>query len=247
MSRGSTLEIDFIGELHELEAGTTFTFGRHGDLSVDDDNQYLHRLLGRFEHRNGVWWLVNTGSQIPLVVQDLTSRSQVTLAPGRDMAMSFPNAAVQFQAGRQNYEIEVSVGIEEEPREVVSDDLADAADSAIDNATISIGDLPLTDDQKRLIVVLAESALRNGSVDIDVPTNKASAYRLGWTITRFNRKLDNVCDRLSKAGVSGLRGGAGVLATDRRSTLVNHAVQSGLVTPADLELLEGTGPHSAQV
>lgn len=233
-STADELQIDFVGEIHALTPGDSLTFGRHGDLCVDEDNQYLHRLLGRFEHRSDVWWLVNTGSQIPLVVQDLTSRSQVTLAPGRDMALSFPNAAIQFSAGRQNYEIEVSTGIDDDGDTSVGD----ADDAPDEGATISIADLPLTDDQKRLIVVLAESVLRSTSVDIELPTNKAAAHRLGWTITRFNRKLDNVCDRLSKVGVTGLRGNTGSLATDRRTSLVDHAVQSGLVTEADLVLLD---------
>ncbi len=229
------LQIDFVGELHDLGPDDSLTFGRQADLTVDDDNQYLHRLLGRFEHRQSVWWLVNTGTRIPLVVQDLTSRSQVTLAPGREMAMTFPNAAVQFQAGRSNYEFEVSLGVENES---VLNDLAALDDLSDDGATIGIGDLPLTDDQRRLIVVLSEATLRSSSVDILLPTNRAAAHRLGWTITRFNRKLDNVCERLSKAGVRGLRGGAGSLATDRRTTLVDHAIQSGLVTVDDLVMLE---------
>ena len=29
----------------------------------------------------------------------------------------------------------------------------------------------------------------------------------GWSMTTFNRKLDNVCDKLDKLGVAGLRGG----------------------------------------
>lgn len=226
------LHVDFVGDLRDLGPDEVLTFGREADLTLDEDNQYLHRLLGRIEHRQGVWWLINTGSRVPLVVQDLTSRSQVTLAPGREMAMTFPNAAVQFQAGRSNYEFEVSIGVENDSL------LADLDDLAEDGATIGIGDLPLTEDQRRLIVVLAEATLRSSSVEINLPTNRAAAHRLGWTITRFNRKLDNVCERLSKAGVSGLRGGVGALATDRRTTLVDHAIQSGLVTVDHLELLE---------
>ncbi|MGJ3403836.1 hypothetical protein [Glutamicibacter sp. Je.9.36] len=52
----------------------------------------------------------------------------------------------------------------------------------------------------------------------------AAAARLGWGITKFNLKLDNVCDKLDKAGVAGLRGGPGKLATNRRARLVEHAV-----------------------
>jgi len=39
-------------------------------------------------------------------------------------------------------------------------------------------------------------------------------------------------------GVAGLRGGGEFSATNRRARLVEHAVTSHLVTPADLYLLE---------
>ena len=37
-------------------------------------------------------------------------------------------------------------------------------------------------------------------------TNREVAARLGWSLTKFNRKLDNVCQKLKKAGVQGLHG-----------------------------------------
>lgn len=40
-----------------------------------------------------------------------------------------------------------------------------------------------------------------------------------------------------KAGVSGLRGQAGVMANDRRSRLVEHSIEAGIVGSDDLELL----------
>ena len=167
-------------------------------------------------------------------MRDLTSRSQVTLAPNRELALSFPNATVHFSAGRSNYEIGLTV-LAPVLRDVTVDHGFGDDDTS---ATISLADLPLTDDQRRLIVVLAEPALRTGGTDIVLPANKEAAARLGWTITRFNRKLDNVCDRLTKAGVSGLRGHIGETAADRRVRLVDHAVQSGLVTYDDLALLD---------
>ena len=57
-------------------------------------------------------------------------------------------------------------------------------------------------------------------------------------MTTFNRKLDNVCDKLDKLGVQGLRGGRGKLATNRRARLVEYAVASRLVSLDDLVLLE---------
>ncbi len=141
---------------------------------------------------------------------------------------------MQFSAGRSNYELEISVPIPfDQPRLRLVEDEGDPADGE----TISLANVPLTLDQKLLIVALAEPTLRSGEADIETPSNRAAAHRLGWTITRFNRKLDNVCDRLTRAGVSGMRGQAGVLASDRRTRLVEHAVSSGLVSPDDLALL----------
>ena len=71
-----------------------------------------------------------------------------------------------------------------------------------------------------------------------VRTGTAAAERLGWTMSRFNRKLDNVCDKLDRLGVRGLRGGPGKLASNRRARLVEHAVFSRLVTSEDLPLLD---------
>ncbi len=106
-----------------------------------------------------------------------------------------------------------------------------------ENHTISVAELALTDDQRRLIIVLAEATLRSPGAEISLPTNRQAAARLGWTITRFNRKLDNVCERLTKSGVSGLRGQVGTMAADRRRRLVEHSVESGLVTLDDVGLL----------
>jgi hypothetical protein len=47
-----------------------------------------------------------------------------------------------------------------------------------------------------------------------------------------------VCDKLDRAGVSGLRGGPGNNAANRRVQLVEYAVSTLLVTSADLPMLE---------
>lgn len=96
--------------------------------------------------------------------------------------------------------------------------------------------------QKQLIVALAEPMLRREGVSMnELPSSSAAAERLGWTVTKFNRKLDNVCDKLDRMGVQGLRGGPGKLATNRRARLVEYAVTSQVVTRADLPLLDDEG------
>ena len=72
-------------------------------------------------------------------------------------------------------------------------------------------------------------------------SSAAAAERLGWTLTRFNRKLDNVCQKLADAGTRGLHGGVGKLATNRKARLVEHALSTKLVTEDDLALLDAPG------
>jgi hypothetical protein len=106
----------------------------------------------------------------------------------------------------------------------------------------TVGALSLTDSQKLLILALAEPMLLfEGSGRGEIPTNSKAAERLGWALTRFNRKLDNVCDKLDRIGVQGMRGGVGSYATNRRIRLVEYAIAARLVTRSDLALLEGEG------
>ena len=65
-----------------------------------------------------------------------------------------------------------------------------------------------------------------------------AAARLGWTLTRFNRKLDNVCQKLADAGTRGLHGGVGRVASNRKARLVEHALSTKLVVEEDLGLMD---------
>jgi hypothetical protein len=110
---------------------------------------------------------------------------------------------------------------------------------AEDPSQQTIGNVSLTPSQRLLVVALCEPLLRDGMVgSSQIPSSAQAAARLGWPLTTFNRKLDNVCDKLDREGVPGLRGGPGKLATNRRARLVEHAVLSRLVTTNDLELLD---------
>ena len=57
-------------------------------------------------------------------------------------------------------------------------------------------------------------------------------------MTKFNRKLDNVCQKLADAGTRGLHGGPGKLASNRKARLVEHALSTRLVSERDLALLD---------
>jgi|HigsolmetaAR202D_1030399.scaffolds.fasta_scaffold38813_2 hypothetical protein len=231
------LYVDFIGEVIKVEPGNELTFGRQADLHIDD-NRHLHRVLGRFWSRGDSWWLTNEGRSITIQIADADSRSSVQLAPGSEIALSFPNSILRFRAGVTDYELIVRVpdrGAREGDDEDDDDPLN--ADDDEFGATIALGDIMLTDEQRLLLLALAEGTLLDPHSNVELPTNRAVARRLGWSITKFNRKLDNLCNRFTKLGVGGLRGSIDQLATDRRRRLVEHAIESGLITRDQLDRL----------
>ena len=228
------LQVEYCGEVRAIETSDELTFGRAGDVRIDD-NRHLHRVLGRLWARGDQWWLSNEGSSISIQIADADSRSNVVLAPGSEIALSFPNSIVRFRAGITDYELTLSVPDREddgedddEGEELWDDEFAD---------TVALGDIVLTDEQRLLLLALAEPTLRDPHVKQDLPANRAVARRLGWSITKFNRKLDNLCNRFAKLGVGGLRGSIDQLATDRRRRLVDHAIDSGLITGDQLDRL----------
>jgi hypothetical protein len=225
------LRVEYCGEVRAVETSDELTFGRAGDLRIDD-NRHLHRVLGRVWARDEQWWLTNEGSSISIQIADADSRSNVVLAPGSEIALSFPNSIVRFRAGITDYELTLRVpdreDEEEDGEELWDDEFTD---------TIALGDIVLTDEQRLLLLALAEPTLRDPHVKQDLPANRAVARRLGWSITKFNRKLDNLCNRFAKLGVGGLRGSIDQLATDRRRRLVDHAIDSGLIAAGQLDRL----------
>ena len=89
----------------------------------------------------------------------------------------------------------------------------------------------LTPDQRLLVLALAEHALvRTGSGPSALPTSADAARRIGWSERKFNKKLDQVCQKLAKAGVRGLHGGPGDIASNRRARLVEYCLASRVVT-----------------
>jgi hypothetical protein len=110
----------------------------------------------------------------------------------------------------------------------------------------TLGAVSLTRSQLLLLLALSEDTLRRAGTGTSVlPTNAEAARRLGWSLTTFNRKLDNVCEKYAKAGVQGLHGRAGQLATNRRARLVEYAVAAKIVAPEQLVMLDDpTGERS---
>jgi hypothetical protein len=223
------VSIEFCGEWYDARDNEVFRIGREGDLEIDD-NPYLHRKFLEICRYENIWWLANVGSMISATIADTSGGMQAWLAPGARIPMVFSQTNVVFTAGPTTYELSVHVKTPSFRQEVRDHDTV---------GETTIGPVIFTDSQKALILALAEPMLkRDGTGLSSIPSSSQAAARLGWPMTKFNRKLDNVCDKLDRVGVAGLRGGGGKLATNRRARLVEHAVTSHLVTAADLPLLE---------
>jgi len=224
------LRLEFAGEWHDLPVDRPFIIGREGDLEVDD-NPYLHRYFLELQHHDGLWWLANVGVRLAATISSAGGAVQSWLSPGARMPLVFERSVIVFTAGPVTYEL--SLHTEQAPYEV-----SRQVEWSMSGET-TVMPASFTALQKQLMVALAEPMLRREGVSMnELPSSSDAAKRLGWTMSKFNRKLDNVCDKLDRMGVQGLRGGPGKLATNRRARLVEYAVTSQVVTRADLPLLD---------
>jgi hypothetical protein len=222
------LFLEFLGEELVVDTTESLTFGRAADLVVDDANPYLHRVLGCFAARDSVWFLQNLGRHIPLRVLDTSGASRIELGPADQVPIGFEEFVVRFEAGRHRYEISGALA-EPTPLELGQQTATD---------TVEFGVVVLNDEQRLLVLALAEPLLQgHHNWSARLPSNKLVAARLGWKLSKYNRKLDYLCRRLAELGVDGLQGEAGRLASTRRVLLVEHMVNVGAVTAEELELL----------
>ncbi len=221
--------ISFCGEEYHLDPGSCFVVGREADLSVDD-NPFLHRRFLSLAAHDGLWWIENIGSRIAATVADASGMMQAWVGPGARLPLVFESMTVVFSAGPTTYEFDIDISGSAYIRAGTGD--------AVSGET-TVGEVRFTPSQYLLILALSEPwLLRVGSGPVDIPRSAEAAARLGWSITRFNRKLDNVAEKLDRLGVGGLRGGADSHARYRRVRLVEYAVAARMVTRGDLHLLD---------
>jgi len=222
--------LDFCGEIHPITEGATVVVGRDADVVIDEDNHYLHRRFLAVTMTGGFVWLENVGSQLSATLADEHGLVQTWLAPGSRVPVVFPRSVVYFTAGPTTYDLELYV---DDPPFVPQHVEQDSA------GTTTVGRVSFTPDQRLLCLALAEDVLRRGVRGrAQIPPSAEAAAKLGWTSTKFNRKLDNVCEKLAKTGVRGLTSVEGRPASDRRSRLVEYVVASRLVVPEDLLFLD---------
>jgi hypothetical protein len=226
--------VGFCGERYPVKPGAPLTIGREGELAIED-NPYLHRHFLRVSVEPDLVWLANIGNRLSATLADDAGLMQAWLAPGARLPVIFNKTMVWFTAGPTTYELEIELTEARFEPAVIHD--------ATDGQA-TVGRISFTPDQQLLILALAEPVLRRDSRgSTAIPSTADAAGRLGWSTTKFNRKLDNVCEKLTRTGVRGLHGSSDRLATSRRARLVEYALAAQLVTPADLSLLEMVGPQ----
>ena len=224
------LVVQFLDDQRVLHPGESLQFGRQGDLVIDEANPFLHRIVGRFSNRSGAWWVSNEGSRLPLVAIG-ENGERAELPSGGSVAVFDGETRVLFEAGSARYEVTCEFRSEHHDE--------DRSQEAPDGeATTDWGTIPLNFEQRQLLVALCETRLKSEGGGI--PSNKAMAARLGWSVKKLERKLDYMCRRFTEAGVVGLRGRSGVDAGDRRQRLANHVLRLRIVDHDDLIILEVT-------
>lgn len=229
--------VEFCGEEFAAPTDRPLTIGRVADVEIDD-NPYLHRVFLQVHHEHGLWWLSNVGSTLTATVADRKGLFQAWLSPGARIPLALEAFTVWFTAGPTTYDFDITV----EDTPFVSVETAAELEPEDATAETTVGRVTMTPDQKLLVVALCESFLRTTYAGGgQIPSSADAAARLGWTVTKFNRKLDNVCQKLADAGTRGLHGGPGRLASNRKARLVEHALSTRMVTEADLVLLPGPG------
>ncbi|WP_413452744.1 hypothetical protein AA0Y32_09175 [Georgenia phoenicis] len=227
MTEHSTVQLEFCGEWFPVSREEPFYVGREGALQIDD-NPYLHRRFLRIACVEDLWWIENVGSRLSATLADSDGNTQAWLAPGARLPLVYARTTILFTAGPTTYEITL---VNPDPA------FAPAKAEPVHVGDTTIGPVSLTASQHLLVLALAEPVL-SGRGSASIPTSAQAAERLGWALTKFNRKLDNVCDKLDRNGVRGLRGGPQQLAVNRRARLVEHAVASRIVSAEQLPALD---------
>lgn len=231
---GPVLRIDDrMGSHHMIAPGQTFTVGRDGDLAFPD-NPYLHRQLIHLAFHDRLWWISNVGRRIPVKVFDERTGAVSVLRSGASDVLVADRVVAVFEAGPTVYEIALRLSESPAPPSFEGDP----------GRVPTAQPRDLNAEQTMLLAAMAEPLLRYPGTGLDrIPSLHAVADRLGWSATKVNRKLDRLCERLADDGVTGLVGSGRGLAANRRTRLVEYALDTRLITADSLRLLRAPGTN----
>ncbi|MBP3223498.1 MAG: hypothetical protein J6M18_06195 [Actinomycetaceae bacterium] len=225
-----SLAIEFCGQWYQINPHAPFLIGREGPLQIED-NPYLHRRFLVISLQDGLWWIDNVGSRICATLSDQDGLTQAHLRPGFRLPLVFTDTTLLFTAGSSVYDMRL---INDEP--AYSSSLVVDTD---ERGQATVGPVQLTPSQELLLLALSESLLKQRGAIVNLPSAQEASARLGWPVSRFNRKLDQLCERLTNYGVYGLGvDSSSPMVANRRARLAEYAVATRLVAENELYKLD---------
>lgn len=219
------MTVEFAGESHHVTR--RLTFGRAGDLCIDD-NQYMHRWVGEFFLEGDYWWLANRGSRIPLTLISGDGK-WVQLPPAATQVLAGGGGVVRFRAGQANYELSYSGA----PAGPGTDDNPEAADGETLRFKIEL--TPREVDYMVSFCAPQFSQATNSSL----PTYAQVAEQWGVSVKTVDNALQNLRRKIREAGLTG---------ADSSDGLASFVLAHGLIVQSDIDwaALDGlAGPRAA--
>jgi hypothetical protein len=206
--------------------GDGFTFGRAPGctLCLDPDDIAISRLAGRIEHDGRGWWLVNASSARQFATVDEFGLRSV-LPPGKRAALE-GTSRILVEGTETTHEITVSVPAEAPPTGEV--------EAIAEGLPTSIGEGVLINaaDRAALVALFAGYLEEGKRYDPYPKSYAAAAARLGLPRTTLVKRIEYLRARLTAAGVPNLTG------WNALPNLAEYALTTGLITRADLNLLQ---------
>ena len=215
--------------------GGAISFGRSTSVKVKLDlnraDSALSRVAGVFQSQGGAWHLVNSGTRATFRLS-IEGGIEAVLAPGSaPLALPVPSVGVVRVQTASTYVLEFSL---------IGDPVAmGLPESDRETTTISVAEqLELSSGERAVLVLLAENRLRDPSAGAwSVPSTSRLQERLGLSAKQIENIINALAAKFAPF-VTGLLGTNQGRATTRRHQIVDFAIQSGCVTPADLARID---------
>lgn len=188
------------------------TFGRAGDVVLDANDRYLHRVCGEFVRDGHRWSLHNRGSQAPLRLF-ASDGVHAVIPPGGHVVLGAPTGTVLCRAGPRTYDLMYRLAMSSTAAPRLP---PQGPETAIFGA-------PLTARETDFMLAFAEPSLTNDGRSI--PTYAEVALAFGVSPKTVDTTLQRLRKKLAEAGVENL---------PTTSALVNHLIACGKVTYGQL-------------
>ena len=202
-----------------LQPGEGFTFGRAktSNAVLPNDDRGVSRNAGRFDWRNGCWWLTNTSASSMLFLSgDRGFRADIPA--GMALPLQQWHAKVRLDGLLNSYTLRIrlpDLDEEDEAGEGGDEAFAEAASevdperpvTSISTVTATKLRAPLNDADRLVLAARFEEYLTWKHSGPAAPRSaRETAERIGWQPHTVSKRCENIRNRYVRIGVPGLRG-----------------------------------------